>query len=148
MAETEKRSFAIAAERAALEQQAQVHQAAVNNTDAGSVEAAVTAALRAFNAESGGTRRDRRIPVKLEVPRYSGKESENLEHWFLAVTTAARAQLIEDQVLMVAFALSFLNGRAKEWSYSKRMLDMNVFPTWDSFSRQLSVKRSIHLTCR
>ena len=137
MAESEKRSLAIAAERAALEQQAQVHQAAVNNTAAGSVEAAVTAALRAYNAEAGGARRERRVPVKLEVPKYSGKESDNLEHWFLAVTTAAQAQLIEDQVLMVAFALSFLNGRAKEWSYSKLMLDKNVFPTWDSFSRQL-----------
>ena len=137
MEESERRSVALEAERAALEQQAHVHQAAVNNTAAGSIEVAVAAALRALNAEGGGIRRERRTPVKLDVPKYSGKESENLEHWFLAVTTAAQAQLIEDQVLQVAFALSYLNGRAKEWSYSKLLLDRNVFPSWDSFCYQL-----------
>ncbi len=37
----------------------------------------------------------------------------------------------------MAFALSHLSGRAKEWSYSKLMLDRNAFPTWPSFCEQL-----------
>ena len=75
--------------------------------------------------------------MKLDVPQYSGKESENLEHWFLAVETAATAQLLDDQAIIVAFAMSYLTGRAKEWAYSNRLLNRNAFPSWESFCLEL-----------
>lgn len=126
-----------------LEQQARVRLAEMEQHTRVAIDAAVAAALAAATGHNGMPVRmtnvpnNRRKPVRLEVPKYNGASEDNLAHWLLSVRKAAAAQLIEDQDLLVAFALSHLAGRARDWSYSKLMTDENVFPTWDSFVEQL-----------
>lgn len=131
------------ADRERLAEVAQHRFEAAEAAVAATVEAAVSAALRA-NAQHlqeqrvpAEPRREQRKPIKLDVQKYSGKESENLDHWILAASTAANALLIDDQRLRVAFALSHLKGRAQEWSYSKLLLNNEAFPDWDAFTQQL-----------
>jgi Retrotransposon gag protein/Zinc knuckle len=126
-----------AAEKARLEEEAQIRVQMAESGVAATVQAAVAAALAANAQQQARTSEPRPRAIKLEVPKYSGKDSENLEHWFLAVETAATAQLISEESMAVLFALSHLAGRAKEWAYSKRMLDANAFPDWSSFCLQL-----------
>jgi len=104
------------------------------------VEAAVAAALAANAQHSRSTNTNRRKAVKLDAPQYSGKDTESLEHWFLAVETAAATQLLDDQAIIVALAMSYLTGRAKEWAYSKRLLNRNAFLSWESFCSRTGVK--------
>lgn len=106
------------------------------------IEAAVAAAMaagrqmdRASAQVNGAT--SRRKPVKLDVAKYRGTSQENLAHWLLSVKTAGTALLIEDEDLLVAFAISHLAGRAKDWSYAKLMENERAFPTWDSLKSQL-----------
>ena len=67
--------------------------------------------------------------VKLDVAKYEGKDSDNLLRWLLKVSIAAEAQLISDDDMRVAFAMSHLGGRAEEWAYTQRLADSNCFPT-------------------
>jgi hypothetical protein len=124
-------------ERERLQHEAEIRVRAAESQVAATVEAAVAAALAANAQHSRGPNTERRKAVKLDVPKYSGKDTENLEHWFLAVETAAAAQLLDDQAIIVVFAMSHLMGRAKEWAYSKRLLNRNAFPTWESFCLEL-----------
>ena len=120
---------------AARQQGAQEGAEAARQEGEARLEAAL-AGMRASARETPTPRaspQDTRKPVRLDVPRYSGKEGENLSHWLVAVRMAIQAQLIEDQRLMVAFAMSFLDGRAKEWSYSRLMEDERSFGTWSAF---------------
>ena len=116
-------------ERERLQHEAEIRVRAAESQVAATVEAAVAAALAANAQHSRSPNTERRKAVKLDVPKYSGKDTENLEHWFLAVETAAAAQLLDDQAIIVVFAMSHLMGRAKEWAYSKRLLNRNAFPT-------------------
>ena len=120
-----------------IQSEAEIRVRAAESQVAATVEAAVAAALTATAQHSRSTNTIRRKAVKLDVPQYSGKDGENLEHWFLAVETAATAQLLDDQAIIVAFALSYLTGRAKEWAFSKRLLNRNAFPTWESLCLEL-----------
>jgi len=87
--EAEIRVRAAESQVAALErerlQQAEIRAHAAESQVAATVEAAVAAALAANAQHSRNTNTGRRKAIKLDVPQYSGKESENLEHWFLAV---------------------------------------------------------------
>ena len=136
-------------EHARLEREALHRAALAEEAVQAQIAAAVAAALEAQQGQLLSMMRSTAPPpqpqaaqrlrkaVKLDVPKYSGKDGENLEHWLLAVTTAARAQLIEDEGLQVAFAISSLAGRAKQWSYSKLIMDSAAFPSWESFAQQL-----------
>jgi hypothetical protein len=66
--------------------------------------------------------------VKLEVTPFKGKESESLLRWKEELRTALEAAAIHDASLQVAFALSKLSGRARDWAYGKRIADPEVFP--------------------
>ena len=77
------------------------------------------------------------VRVKIDVPKYSGKEGENLAHWLLAVETAGHAQLITDSRTQVMFAISHLTGKAREWSLSQLMLNQDAFESWTRFKTQL-----------
>jgi len=71
--------------------------------------------------------------VMLAVPRYEGKDSENLLRWLLEVSIAANAQLIDNEQMKIAFAMSHMGGRAREWVYTQMMMNPQCFPTWDIF---------------
>lgn len=106
------------------------------------IESAVAAAMAAGrqvdrSLATATNAASRRKPVKLDVSKYRGSSEENLAHWLLSVTTAGTALLISDEDLQVAFAISHLAGRAKDWSYAKLMENEHAFPTWDSFKSQL-----------
>ena len=102
------------------------------------VAAAMTAGRQVGRANTPATNEaSRRRPVKLDVAKYRGSSEENLAHWLLSVNTAGTALLIEDEDLQVAFAISHLAGRAKDWSYAKLMENEHAFPTWELFKSQL-----------
>jgi len=76
-------------------------------------------------------------PVKLEVPKFEGKDSDNLLRWILKVSTAAEAQLISDDKLRIAFAMSHMCGRAEDWAFTQFMMNPNCFLDWNDFVSQL-----------
>jgi hypothetical protein len=75
--------------------------------------------------------------LKLDVSFYHGKEDENLNRWFTEVTVAVDVQKIREQKQQVAFAMSKLRGRARDWAYSSIMRDNACFPTFAVFQRGL-----------
>ncbi|KAH9141717.1 hypothetical protein AeRB84_014134 [Aphanomyces euteiches] len=56
--------------------------------------------------------RDR--PLKLEVSKYGGAPDEHLFRWVSVVKLALGAQLVTNETLRIAFALSNLQGRARD----------------------------------
>ncbi|KAH9140661.1 hypothetical protein AeRB84_015119 [Aphanomyces euteiches] len=79
--------------------------------------------------------RDR--PLKLKVSKYGGAPDEHLFRWFSEVKLALGAQLVTNETLRVAFALSNLQGRARDWAYNLHMLDDEAFPSFESLVEQL-----------
>ncbi|KAH9101209.1 hypothetical protein LEN26_015849, partial [Aphanomyces euteiches] len=79
--------------------------------------------------------RDR--PLKLEVSKYGGAADEHLFRWVSEVKLALGAQLVTNETLRVAFALSNLQGRARDWAYNLHMLDDEAFPSFESLVEQL-----------
>jgi Retrotransposon gag protein/Zinc knuckle len=134
--EESTRTAAAQAEEAAHARYADLEQYA-RSAIASAVVGAMEARVDKQHAAPRSPTKHRRKPVKLDVPKYRGTEDENLNHWLLSVGTACTAQLIEDDDLMVAFAMSHLAGRAKDWSFSKLMEDEAVFSTWETFVSQL-----------
>ncbi|RHY49188.1 hypothetical protein DYB30_008503 [Aphanomyces astaci] len=76
-------------------------------------------------------------PIKLEVTKFGGAESDKLLRWILQVETAANAQRILDDDTRVAFAMSHLKGRAEDWAFSKRLMDPLCFPSLDDFMHEM-----------
>ncbi|RHY13929.1 hypothetical protein DYB25_011614 [Aphanomyces astaci] len=76
-------------------------------------------------------------PIKLEVTKFGGAESDKLLRWILQVETAANAQRILDDDTRVAFAMSHLKGRAEYWVFSKRLTDPLCFPSLDDFMHEM-----------
>ena len=101
------------------------------------MEQAISAAVKAHVQSVPGSPRAKPDKVKLEVPKYHGKEGENLLHWFLAVETAGVAQHIRDDRTFVMFAMSHMAGKAREWSFTRLQVDRDAFPTWESFCSQI-----------
>jgi hypothetical protein len=76
---------------------------------------------------------ERPRPVKLSVPKFEGKESENLLRWLLQVTKGADALQISSERVRVDYALSFLSGRAEDWALTRCMTEPNCFPDFNTF---------------
>jgi len=95
-------------ERERLQREAEIRVHAAESHMAATVEAAVAAALAANAQHSRGPNTERRKAVKLDVPKYSGKDTENLEHWFLAVETAAAS----------ACSIATLSRRGKAFAWN------------------------------
>uniref|UniRef100_H3H1J0 CCHC-type domain-containing protein n=1 Tax=Phytophthora ramorum TaxID=164328 RepID=H3H1J0_PHYRM len=76
-------------------------------------------------------------PLRLTVPAFEGKEGENLHFWIREVEIAMRAGLISDQGLRVAFALSNLSGRAKNWAYTLETTSPGCFASWEQLCERL-----------
>ena len=98
---------------------------------------ALEESLRHARASEATRSVTRQKGVKLDVAKYGGTESEPLLRWLLQVTTAADAQQIVDEATRVAFALSFLKGRAEEWAYSLLLADPLCFESFYDFQQQL-----------
>ncbi|KAG2973149.1 hypothetical protein PC116_g19065 [Phytophthora cactorum] len=77
------------------------------------------AAATTTTASSGSTPRVQSL--KLHVSNYVGKEGEPLLRWLVEVDTAIAARRIVDDPSKVAFAMSCLGGRARGWSYGRRL---------------------------
>jgi hypothetical protein len=71
--------------------------------------------------------------LKLDVSFYHGKEDENLNRWFTEVTVALDVQKVREPKQQVAFAMSKLRGRARDWAYSSIMKDNACFPSFTAF---------------
>ncbi|KAF1336548.1 reverse transcriptase, partial [Globisporangium splendens] len=79
----------------------------------------------------------RTVPLKLDVSPYRGGENEPLSRWFVELDAAITARQLRDPSQQVLFAMSNLAGRAKSWAYSKRLADLNCFPSYDHFKTEL-----------
>jgi hypothetical protein len=67
--------------------------------------------------------------LKLNVSNYSGSESENLIRWFTELDMSINVRGMPFEEHKVAYAMSLLSGRAKNWAYGCRMQDPKWFPT-------------------
>jgi hypothetical protein len=74
---------------------------------------------------------------KLKISPYYGDENENLLRWILEVETGMKAANIVDEELKVAYGMSNLRGKAKEWAFSKKLVQQDCFPNWKSFVDKL-----------
>ena len=87
-------------------------------------------------------------PIKLKVSTYSGKEKESLKRWFVEVEMGIVARRIYDESGKVSFALSCLQGSARQWGFGLLLGDPNVFPTFASFkdaiTKEYEPPKSIH----
>ncbi len=88
-------------------------------------------------AEARAERPLQQKPVRLAVAKFDGKEGENLPRWLREVEVAAMAQLILSDKLRIAFAMSHMGGRAKDWAFTKILADEHAFPTWEMFVEEL-----------
>jgi hypothetical protein len=76
-------------------------------------------------------------PVVIKVTTFEGKETDNLPRWLLEVETSAAAQLIVRDDLRIAFAMSHLAGRARDWAFTQKLGNAHVFPSWEIFEQEL-----------
>jgi len=75
--------------------------------------------------------------IKIDVSKFDGNNAGNLLRWLLEVKVAANSQRIEEESLIVAFGMSHLSGRAREWAFTKRLHDFDCFPSWETFEKDL-----------
>ncbi|GMF28669.1 unnamed protein product [Phytophthora fragariaefolia] len=75
--------------------------------------------------------------LKLHVNSYVGREGEPLLRWLVEVDTAITARRIVDPLSKVAFAMSFLGGRARSGGYGRRLTDPTCFSTYEVFKEEL-----------
>ena len=101
--------------------------------------AALEAEQRQIHAqqEQAAARPKRPTPLKVDVGKYRGTESESLLRWLVEVDAAIDARCIEDEHLKVAFAMSNLAGRAKTWAFGRRLADSHCFNTYILLKQQL-----------
>ncbi|KAG3062372.1 hypothetical protein PI125_g24545 [Phytophthora idaei] len=93
------------------------------------------AAATTTTASSGATPRVQSL--KLHASNYVGKEGEPLLRWLVEVDTAIAARRIFDDPSKVAFAMSCLGGRARNWAYGRRLTDATCFGTYAEFKEEL-----------
>jgi hypothetical protein len=86
---------------------------------------------------TASSRAPKKKAVRLDAPKFDGSDGNKLAHWLLAVEHSGRAQLIEDDMQMVAYAMSNLRGRASEWAYSTLLADGDAFYNWSVFKDKI-----------
>lgn len=79
-----------------------------------------------------------RVPqLKLDVSKYHGEGKENLARWLTEVNMALDARQIVRDDYKVAFAMSNLRGRAKDWAFGCKMRDSDCFESYYQFVETL-----------
>jgi hypothetical protein len=76
--------------------------------------------------------------LKLETTKFSGGEGENLVRWFTEIKVAISVQHLNSSELQVAFAMSRLRGRARDWAYGCMIQNPNCFPAFENFVQSLT----------
>ena len=69
-------------------------------------------------------------PLKVTVKPFSGHQGENLVFWSREVDIALSAALVTVESQKVAFALSYLQGAARDWALTWETNQPGVFSTW------------------
>ncbi|POM71575.1 Reverse transcriptase [Phytophthora palmivora] len=77
--------------------------------------------------------------LKLHVSSYMGREGETLLRWLVELDIAITARRIVDPLSKVAFAMSCLGGRARSWTYGRRLTDPTYFSTYEAFKEELNL---------
>ncbi|OWZ12306.1 hypothetical protein PHMEG_00014559 [Phytophthora megakarya] len=77
--------------------------------------------------------------LKLRVSNYMGREGETLLRWIVELDTAVLARRLVDPLAKVVFAMSCLGGRARGWTYGRRLTDPTCFSTYESFKEELKL---------
>lgn len=75
-----------------------------------------------------------RVPeLKLDVSKYHGEGKENLARWLTEINMALSTRFIERDDFKIAFAMSNLRGRAKDWAFGCKMRDNDCFKSYNHF---------------
>lgn len=76
-------------------------------------------------------------PMKLNVTPYGGAESENLNYFFSEVEAALIAAQQTNPQVQVAFAMSNLKEKARQWAYGRKQRDPDIFADLVEFKRAI-----------
>jgi hypothetical protein len=77
--------------------------------------------------------------LKIKVNPFCGKVGENLLFWFREVETALHAGNIAEDHLQVAFAVSHLSERARDWALTHETSNREGFASWDHLKREMQI---------
>lgn len=78
-------------------------------------------------------------PLHLKVKPFTGDEAESLLLWFRETEMAMQAALLMDERQRVAFAVSHLGGRARQWALTRDSTVEGAFPTWEYLKHEIRV---------
>ncbi|GMF38579.1 unnamed protein product [Phytophthora fragariaefolia] len=100
-------------------------------------EALGTAQASITTSAPSKTRSSMTKPVKISVPTFDGKDSDNLVFWVRETEIALSAGQIYDARAKVAFALSNLGGRARAWAMACETANPGYFTSWSFMEQEL-----------
>lgn len=78
-------------------------------------------------------------PLKVAVKPFLGKQGENLAFWIREVDIALCAALITSEAQKIAFAISHLQGHAREWALTWEINHPGYFSSWASMQSSMTI---------
>ena len=78
------------------------------------------------------------MPLKVAVKSFLGKQGENLAFWIREVDIALRAALVTSEAQKIAFAISHLQGHAREWALTWETNHPGYFSSWNSMQGSMA----------
>jgi hypothetical protein len=100
-------------------------------------EAQSAAQSAARDASTFAPRQGSTKAVKMNVPKFDGKESDSLVFWIREIELALSAGQIYDPRSQVALALSNLGGRARAWAMARQTSSPGFFTSWSFMEQEL-----------
>jgi hypothetical protein len=98
------------------------------------VQESLTAALQAGHSSRP---HESSRAIRLPVPSYEGKSTENFIRWIMKVEMAADAQRISTDAARINFAMAHLTGHAESWAFTLRQANEECFADWSDFVDQM-----------
>jgi hypothetical protein len=77
-------------------------------------------------------------PLKVSVKPFHGHQGENLAFWIREVDLALAAALVTLESQKVAFAMSYLQGAAREWALTWETNHPGIFATWFTLQERMN----------